>query len=63
MTDADRAGEVLRRIADEVARVRREIAERVGQELEREAATIEQAGYDPARGRGRGAWWAVGGRP
>ena len=39
---------------------RAEACDKTRQDIERELAEIEADGFDPARGRGRGPWWADG---
>ena len=58
----DAEGEApLRGIADAIASYRAEWADRVRETIERDVRKMEAEGFDPARGRGRGPWWADGG--
>jgi Sec-independent protein translocase protein TatA len=59
MNDLD----VARQVADLISEFRKEVADRVREEIEKEAAEVESSGFDPARGRGRGPRWLDGGLP
>lgn len=47
-------------IAELISEFRLEFADRIRENFEKELAEIEDSSYDPARGRGRGPWWADG---
>ena len=52
--------EALRSIAAMISDYRREAVECLAQGVVDECEKIASTGYDPARGRGRGPWWAEG---
>ena len=52
--------EVAREIGKLISDFRVEVADKIRQDLEKEAYEMEEAGFDPARGRGRGPFWAGG---
>jgi hypothetical protein len=53
--------EAAREIGKLISDFRVEVADKIRQDFEKEAHEMEEAGYDPARGRGRGPFWADGG--
>lgn len=53
--------EQLAAVAEEIRRYRQEWADSVRRSIEAEVAEMEDKGFDPARGRGRGPRWADGG--
>jgi hypothetical protein len=53
--------ESLHAIAQEIADYRREYLEGMYNEITSECDEVVESGYDPARGNGRGPWWADGG--
>lgn len=59
MNDFDAA----RQVADLISEFRKEVADRVREAIEKEAAEVESSGFDPARGRGRGPRWLDGELP
>ena len=50
----------LRSIAKMISDYRREYLENLAQGVVKECEEVASSGYDPARGAGRGAWWAEG---
>ena len=50
----------LRVIAQEIADFRKECMAKLSNDIEEEADRVVEEGYDPARGHGRGPWWADG---
>ena len=59
-TPEESAEQAVHEIARHIAEFRAEFADRLRRDVLDELATIEASGYDPARGRGRGPWWADG---
>ena len=57
MDDNERAA---REIAKVIQEFRQEFFDRVRSEFEAEVQKVEDEGFDPARGRGRGPKWADG---
>jgi len=53
--------DALQKIADEIADYRREYIEGMYNDIARECDEVVESEYDPARGNGRGPWWADGG--
>jgi len=60
MMDHDEAVKAAREMSKMISDLRAEAADRVRVEIEKEAAEMEAQGFDPAKGRGRGPWWADG---
>ena len=57
---ADDDEEKLREIAKDIANFRKEFWEKVSGDIVNEIETMQRDGIDPAKGRGRGPWWADG---
>lgn len=58
MSEADT--EAARVIAEMISDFRAEWLESLGNALVKECDEVVESGYDPARGSGRGPWWAEG---
>lgn len=52
--------EVARVIAEMISDFRAEYYDSIRNALVKECDEIVESGYDPARGSGRGPWWAEG---
>ena len=50
----------LRSIAKNISEYRKEHLEALAGEVQQEMITVVKSGFDPARGRRRGPWWAEG---
>jgi len=59
--DENEDGPALREIAELISDFRKEYVERLANSVAEEKDQVAKSGYDPARGRGRGPWWADGG--
>lgn len=59
MMDEDQA-QALRAIADMISEYRRDYIDGLAQSVVDECQEVAKDGFDPARGKGRGAWWAEG---
>lgn len=53
--------QAAREVADMISDFRLEFIDRIRESIEAEVAQVVADGFDPARGRGRGALWAEGG--
>jgi hypothetical protein len=53
--------EAAREIAKMISDLRKEAMDRVRLDVERELEKMEEEGFDPAAGRGRGPRWMIGG--
>jgi hypothetical protein len=55
--------EAAREIAQMISDFRHEVWAKISGEINAEVKEVEASDFDPARGRGRGPWWADGGEP
>lgn len=55
--DSD-ATAAARIVARTISDFRKEFWARIGNDIEKEVEEMEASGFDPARGRGRGPFWA-----
>lgn len=52
--------QAVRAIADMISEFRQEYLQELRDGVVKECGDVASSGYDPARGTGRGAWWAEG---
>ena len=50
--------EIIRETVDMITEHRQEVLDKVRTDIIKEAEEMEKIGFDPARGRSRGPWWA-----
>jgi len=60
MENEKRPEEVIRETIDMIVEHRKDVFDKVRNDIEADVTEMEKKGYDPARGRGRGPWWADG---
>ena len=54
--------EIIRETLGMITEHRKDVMDRVRNEILAEVKQMEKKGFDPARGRGRGPWWVEGDR-
>ena len=59
--EEDEETEAARAIAEMISDFRQECIDEMHKAIVKECDEIVESGYDPARGNGRGPWWADGG--
>jgi hypothetical protein len=60
-TEEDKKMQAARAISEMIAEFRQECLQAMFNAVVKECTEIVESGYDPARGTGRGPWWADGG--